>query len=114
MNTSLIYEVYLRGEILQKISVKPYKDKKTHSVNVQGTEEHPKIIIKSDPKTLEQLVAEFKETADYKKDLNEKKIAIIDIYSFYSNEVNDLLNYSKIIFPSEELLNDLVNAGKAL
>lgn len=42
-------------------------------------------------------------------DLNEKKIAIIDIYSFYSNEVNDLLNYSKIIFPSEELLNDLVN-----
>lgn len=49
---------------------KPFvaKDKKTHSVNVQGTEEHPKIIIKSDPKTLEQLVAEFKETADYKKD----------------------------------------------
>ena len=31
LNTSLIYEVYLRGEILQKISVKPYKDKKTHS-----------------------------------------------------------------------------------
>jgi hypothetical protein len=32
LNTSLIYEVYLRGEILQKISVKPYPDKKTHSV----------------------------------------------------------------------------------
>ena len=32
LNTSLIYEVYLRGEILQKISVKPYKDKKIHSV----------------------------------------------------------------------------------
>ena len=32
LNTSLIYEVYLRGEILQKISVKLYKDKKTHSV----------------------------------------------------------------------------------
>ena len=31
LNTSLIYEVYLRGEILQKISVKPYKDKKTQS-----------------------------------------------------------------------------------
>lgn len=32
LNTSLIYEVYLRGEILQKISVKAYSDKKTHSV----------------------------------------------------------------------------------
>ncbi|MCF7643324.1 hypothetical protein [Acinetobacter johnsonii] len=32
LNTSLIYEVYLRGEILQKISVKPYPDKKTHSL----------------------------------------------------------------------------------
>ncbi|MFW1852849.1 hypothetical protein ACG9XR_20090 [Acinetobacter guillouiae] len=32
LNTSLIYEVYLRGEILQKISVKPYPDKKTHSI----------------------------------------------------------------------------------
>ena len=32
LNTSLIYEVYLRGEILQKISVKPHPNKKTHSV----------------------------------------------------------------------------------
>jgi len=30
-NTTLIYEVYLRGEILQKIAVKAYADKKTHS-----------------------------------------------------------------------------------
>lgn len=32
LNTSLIYEVYLRGEILQKISVKPHPNKKTHSI----------------------------------------------------------------------------------
>ena len=32
VNTSLIYEVYLRDEILQKISVKPYPNKKTHSI----------------------------------------------------------------------------------
>ncbi|CAP02941.1 hypothetical protein ABSDF_p10006 (plasmid) [Acinetobacter baumannii SDF] len=32
LNTSLIYEVYLRGEILQKIAVKAYPNKKTHSV----------------------------------------------------------------------------------
>lgn len=31
LNTTLIYEVYLRGEILQKIAVKAYPDKKTHS-----------------------------------------------------------------------------------
>ncbi len=32
LNTSLIYEVYFRGEILQKIAVKAYPNKKTHSV----------------------------------------------------------------------------------
>lgn len=31
LNTTLIYEVYLRGEVLQKIAVKAYPDKKTHS-----------------------------------------------------------------------------------
>ncbi|MEG2265801.1 MAG: hypothetical protein RSC68_15870, partial [Acinetobacter sp.] len=31
LNTSLIYEVYLRGEILQKIAVRSYPNKKTHS-----------------------------------------------------------------------------------
>ncbi len=31
LNTSLIYEVYLRGEILQKIAVQAYPNKKTHS-----------------------------------------------------------------------------------
>lgn len=41
-------------------------------------------------------------------DLNEKKIAIIDIYLNYSIKQQQL-NYSKVIFPSEELLNDLVN-----
>ena len=32
LNTSLIYEVYFRGEILQKIAVKAYPNKKTNSV----------------------------------------------------------------------------------
>ena len=32
LNTTLIYEIYLRGELLQKVSVKAYPDKKTHSV----------------------------------------------------------------------------------
>lgn len=32
LNTSLVYEVYFRGEILQKVAVKAYPNKKTHSV----------------------------------------------------------------------------------
>lgn len=31
LNTSLIYEIYLRGDTLQKVSVKAYPNKKTHS-----------------------------------------------------------------------------------
>ncbi|QNX87501.1 hypothetical protein IC772_18380 [Acinetobacter seifertii] len=29
LNTTLIYEIYLRGELLQKVSVKAYSDKKS-------------------------------------------------------------------------------------
>jgi len=32
LNTTLIYEIYLRGELLQKVSVKAYSEKKKHSV----------------------------------------------------------------------------------
>lgn len=32
LNTTLIYEIYLRGELLQKVSVKAYPDRKTHSI----------------------------------------------------------------------------------
>lgn len=48
---------------------KPFtgKDKKQHSVNIEGKEESPKVVFRSTPKTLEELVADFKLTQEYKK-----------------------------------------------
>ncbi len=42
-------------------------DEQTHSVNIGGKETHPLIIIKSKPKTLDELVEDFKKSAEYKK-----------------------------------------------
>jgi hypothetical protein len=42
------------------------KDKKTHSVNVEGSEKDPKIVIRSAPKSLNELVTDFQTTDDYK------------------------------------------------
>ena len=79
------------------------KDIKLRKINEDESELEYLNYLKANPQLLKVPYVELH------NDLNEKKIAIIDIYLFYSNEVNDLLNYSKIVFPSEELLNDLVN-----
>lgn len=42
-------------------------------------------------------------------DLEEKKIAIIDIYLGFSSEVDDLVDYSKIIIPSPHTIEEFVN-----
>ena len=49
----------------------------------------------------------FKEISCF--DLEKKKIAIIDIYLGFSSEVNDLVDYSKIIIPSPHTIEELIN-----
>ncbi len=41
------------------------KDEKSHSVNIEGNQTVPKIIIRSDPKSLQTLISEFKATKEY-------------------------------------------------
>lgn len=41
-------------------------DNKNHTVNIEGSEGQPKIIIRSEPKTLDVLIEEFKLTSEYK------------------------------------------------
>ena len=42
-------------------------------------------------------------------DLEKKKVVIVDIYLNFSNEVSNLVDYSKIMFPSIHIIDDLVN-----
>lgn len=46
---------------------KPFRanDNKTHSINVEGSENQPVIIIRSTPKTFQQLISDFQETEEY-------------------------------------------------
>jgi hypothetical protein len=42
------------------------EDNKQHSINIEGNEKKPKLIIRSTPKTLEELIADFKTLQKYK------------------------------------------------
>lgn len=44
------------------------EDNKQHSINIEGNEKKPKLIIRSTPKTLEELIIDFKKEQKYKDD----------------------------------------------
>src|SRR3990167_9142549 len=113
LNTSLIYEVYLRGEILQKISVKPYPDKKTHSVFTikvtseitKKVKENIKEIYLEDGVVGWYLVKQKETMLDWSKRIFKKTLIQADFSDLFLQNMKS----DPFIFASKESIDSAVN-----
>lgn len=86
LNTTLIYEIYLRGELLQKVSVKAYSEKKKHSVYTLKTtteitkkvKENIKEIYLNDGEVAWYLIKKSETMADWSKRVFKKPLTSSD------------------------------------
>jgi hypothetical protein len=86
LNTTLIYEIYLRGELLQKVSVKAYPERKNHSVYTLKTttditkkvKENIKEIYLNDGEVAWYLIKKTETMADWSKRVYKKPLSASD------------------------------------
>lgn len=86
LNTTLIYEIYLRGELLQKVSVKAYPERKAHSVYTIKTtteitkkvKENIKEIYLNDGEVAWYLIKKNETMADWSKRVYKKPLSASD------------------------------------